>query len=129
MENVRRIMVVEDNEIDAFLATSIINHQTPEVEVVHRRNGKEALEYLSSDMEKPDMILLDLNMPVMDGFRFLEKLKDEVELHGLPIFILSSSDHHYDLEKSASYEVIGYYLKPLEIKNYQSMLESLMVRA
>ena len=129
MEKIKQILVVEDNEIDAFLITSIIHHCTPEVEVVHKCNGKEALEYLYSHLTEPDLIILDLNMPVMDGFQFMDHLKQNETLRNYPVFILSSSDHHYDLQQSSCLEIDGYFLKPLEIQDYKSMLEHITIKS
>ncbi len=86
-------------------------------------NGQEALDFITenclqskeSKKKCPDVVLLDLNMPVMDGYEFLEEYSKSVELskQGIRIIVVSSSDSKRDREKTAQFNVAGYIVKPL----------------
>jgi len=122
-----RIILVDDDEISNFLSISLIRKIDPEIEIIPFRNGKEALDYLKNEglsKRKSNLILLDIRMPVMNGFEFLEevrntnlKIKDSMR-----VVMLSSSDNPRDLEKAKSFEVLGYINKPLKEESISTYL-------
>ena len=90
-------------------------------------NGKEALDYLITNKETDvDLILLDINMPVMNGWQFLsniERVWREID-KSIPIFILSSSVNTYDKQKSAEYKSVkGFINKPLKDNDLKEMID------
>jgi len=122
-----RIILVDDDEISNFLSISLIRKIDPEIEIIPFRNGKEALDYLKNEglsKRKSNLILLDIRMPVMNGFEFLEevrntnlKIKDSMR-----VVMLSSSDNPRELEKAKSFEVLGYINKPLKEESISTYL-------
>lgn len=117
------ILLVEDDEVDvmnvqrAFKKNHILNP------LYVAGNGLEALAMLHGDgVEKivpmPKIILLDINMPRMNGIEFLQKLRTEPELKAICIFVLTTSSD--DRDKIAAYDlnVAGYILKPVELDNF-----------
>ncbi|CAD5268671.1 MULTISPECIES: response regulator [unclassified Imperialibacter] len=122
-----RIILVDDDEISNFLSISLIRKIDPEIEIIPFKNGKEALDYLKNEglsKRKSNLILLDIRMPVMNGFEFLEeirntnlKIKDSMR-----VVMLSSSDNPRDLEKAKSFEVLGYINKPLKEESISTYL-------
>lgn len=94
------------------------------------KNGKEAadnlLPRLQLDMEYPDVILLDLNMPIMDGWQFLDELAKIPAAKTIPIYIVSSSVDSRDIKKAETYKMVNKYIvKPFSISKIQSLITEL----
>lgn len=91
-----RVLLVEDDRDDAFVVERVLARAPIRVKVDVCDNGQSALDHLSRCLEKdgppfPDLILLDLNMPVMDGYAFLQKLRSIPSLCSLPVCVLTTS--------------------------------------
>jgi CheY-like chemotaxis protein len=110
----KRVLVVEDDEVTAFLTQRVLSESTFFHEVVFVVNGQEALDILRS--QTFDVVLLDVSMPVLDGFTFLEVYAEECERNGhdeVPIVMLSSSDDPHEIRRAYSFtNVIAFELKP-----------------
>lgn len=114
------VMLIDDNETDNFISKRIIEITQFAERVEVKISGQHALEYLSEHAENisqlPDLIFLDINMPVMDGFMFLyefENLPSAVQ-QKCRVIILSSSDNKRDIDKIINNKsVIQYITKPL----------------
>ena len=125
------LLLIDDDEVTHFICENVVKSEHLSKEITMLKNGKEAMEYyedlLNSGKTKgPDLILLDLNMPVMDGWQFLENFDKELEdkFPDTKVYILTSSLDPMDFSKSLNYHnVIGFLNKPLlkerveEIKN------------
>ncbi|MEQ8685664.1 MAG: response regulator [Imperialibacter sp.] len=125
--SVNRIILVDDDEISNFLSISLIRKIDPEIEIIPFRNGKEALDYLKNEglsKRKSNLILLDIRMPVMNGFEFLEEIRNSnlKTKDSMRVVMLSSSDNPRDLEKAKSFEVLGYINKPLKEESISTYL-------
>jgi CheY-like chemotaxis protein len=119
------ILIIEDNKIDTLVHSKIIQIARPDIEVVHAENGKIALERLEKRDELPAITLLDLIMPVMDGFEFLEKLAANSRYKDMMVAVLTTSTNHQDRKKASEiFNISEYVIKPLTkehfIKIYQS---------
>lgn len=120
MANYKRVMLVDDNEIDNIINEKIIEASSFAENVLVFQTGQDALEYLQSHQEEssdlPEIVFLDINMPMMDGFQFLEdfeKFSDNV-LEKCKIIMLSSSISPKDIDRAASSRYVKKYLnKPL----------------
>jgi CheY-like chemotaxis protein len=124
--------VIDDDEIYTFTVKRIINNS----EIAHKTlffpNGKLALdfftEYVHQTDSLPDLILLDINMPVLDGWQFMDEF---VKIHPLikkkvTIYIVSSSIDEADFAKARSYEQISdFIVKPINVAKLQKMVEIL----
>lgn len=123
------ILCVDDDPITLMLCKMVISKVSFSNEIATAKNGEEALKYFdtiktSSNINKPQLIFLDLNMPVMNGWEFLESFSTEAysEFHDTKIIILSSTINPEDLEKSKKYPmVIDFLSKPIS----RQMLEFL----
>lgn len=114
------VMLVDDNDTDNFISKRIIEITKFAKNVEIKNSGKSALEYLEEHKEEveklPDIIFLDINMPIVDGFVFLyefEKFTDIVK-NKCKVIILSSSDNKRDIDKIVNNDhVIKFVTKPL----------------
>jgi len=124
-----KILLVEDNAADIRLIEKVVedNKFVTKLDVV--RDGVEAVDFLKnngkySHAEKPDLILLDLNLPKKNGFYVLEKIKQDEKLKHLPIVVLTISDARDDLVRAYDLHVNCYVLKPLEVKEFYRIINS-----
>lgn len=112
--------VVETMKIHRTMTKLGLNHKISEA-----KNGEIALEILRSDDVLPDIILLDLNMPKINGIEFLKILKNDVILKYIPTIVLTTSSNTKDLLTCYEIGIAGYILKPLKYEEYISKLEVL----
>jgi CheY-like chemotaxis protein len=122
----KKVLLIDDDKINNFLSTLIIK-QSKIAEVCKECfNGQEAIDFLNNINTEtlPDVIFLDLNMPVLDGWQFLESFM-LMEFHSLiPIYILTSSNYDADMNKAKTYSVVkGYIVKPLKKEMLLAILE------
>lgn len=124
MENrVVNILMVDDDNLDVI----DMQRSLTKMNVLHKtsiaRNGEEAIEMLSS-MEPenlPDLILLDINMPKMNGIEFLGVVRKNPNWKDLKIFMVTTSDELIDREESRKLGISGYIVKPLKLNNPASI--------
>ncbi|MBR5426088.1 MAG: response regulator [Clostridiales bacterium] len=83
----RRVMIVDDEEINRLMLGNILEN---EYEVVYANNGQEAWDLLNGEEKDISLLLLDLLMPVMDGFELITKLKEDDELKRIPVIVMTS---------------------------------------
>ena len=94
--------------------------------VVHSENGKEALNHLQNfASDRPCLILLDLNMPVMNGIEFLRALRDDKKLRAIPVVALTTSDDNQDKLNSFNLGVAGYMRKPADYRQFVKVIRSI----
>jgi len=126
-----KILLVEDNAADIRLTQEVLqeNKIVSSLDVV--RDGVEAIEFLTkqgkySNADKPNLILLDLNLPKRNGFFVLEEIKRHEELKRIPIVILTVSDAKEDLIKAYNLHANCYVIKPLEMKQFSKIINSIV---
>lgn len=120
----KKVLIIDDDKINNFLST--LNIKQTKIAVVTKEclNGEEAIEYLNNTVDLPDIILLDINMPYMDGWQFLEIFQETERLREIPVYILSSSNYDVDMQRANKYtSVRGYIVKPLKKDVLFSILE------
>jgi len=120
--SVRSVMLVDDNETDNFISKRIIEYSSFADKVEVFSSGKDALEHLGKLKDTidllPDLIFLDINMPVVDGFVFLYEfeLLSEMVRDKCKVIILSSSDNRRDIERMMANEFVTRFVtKPLTL--------------
>lgn len=119
----KKIMLVDDKDISNFIMRKFIEIRLPDVSVIEFTNPVQAFESITE--EKPDLIFLDLNMPEMDGWQFLEKMKDD-DIHH-KVAILTSSTSQLDMERSRQFgNVTNFYIKPLTPDELSRIAEETM---
>ncbi|WP_318312743.1 response regulator [Flagellimonas crocea] len=115
------ILLVDDDEVYLFVTKKILNNLSSELVVNAFTDGEQAIEYIdlcmNENIELPEIILLDINMPFMDGWGFLaefKKMKPRLADQNLNIFMVTSSNDPNDLKKAQDFEEItGYVVKPV----------------
>jgi CheY-like chemotaxis protein len=116
------VYLIEDDSISATITEVILKRTLDQVQVQCYTNGQQAFDTLASALQAgcvvPDLILLDLNMPVMDGWEFLDAFASLALPRPISVFVLTSSIHSEELLKFAQYpSVKSYFSKPLDTGN------------
>ena len=122
------IVCVDDDLDDLMFIREAINYVDNGYEVVEFTNGIEAIKYLhraKADAQLPCLILLDVNMPLLDGKKTLEKIRTELELNNLPVIVLTSSQNPNDraLFRSKGVEM---YTKPMRVAELHVMVKEFL---
>lgn len=117
------ILLVEDNEGDIVLTKEAFQESQMITEISVAKNGQEALDFLyqkgiHATSKKPDLILLDLNMPIINGQEVLKKIKSDPELRKIPVIILSISSNKKDIETAYLNYANSYLKKSNEIDEF-----------
>jgi len=120
MKNIKKpILLVEDDSVDAMTVSRAFKDLKVSNQLVIRLNGEEALDYLQDNgSEKPCVILLDLNMPKMNGIEFLKIAKADKDMKKIPVIVLTTSKEDQDKVDSFEYSVAGYIVKPVDYKKF-----------
>jgi CheY-like chemotaxis protein len=129
MKENEKICIIDDDEIYIFLMKKSLSAMGINNEVISFFNGSDALEELiqlkADNQELPGIILLDINMPIMDGWEFLTEFR-KVNINNykkIPIYIVSSSIANEDFEKSKTFpEILDYLSKPVDLDTLESIL-------
>lgn len=128
---IAEVMIIDDDEINNFLCAKIIETYDANLSVTTYTNPAAALQYLSNNRHDPsklpDLIILDLNMPDIDGWGFLNRFRKEDILASKPIkvVILSSSVYQKDKEKAFAYTEISQFIsKPFTLEHLEALMAS-----
>lgn len=120
------ILLVEDDRVDMMTVMRALKQIHVTNTVIHLENGEDALHHLRDEKsEKPCIILLDLNMPVMNGIEFLEAAKDDEQMMGIPIVVLTTSVEQQDKLRSFDFGVAGYMAKPVDYGQFVEVMRSI----
>lgn len=121
-----KILLIEDDTIEVMKLNRTISTLKLDHKVVVANNGEEALKILDNKDAIPDIILLDLNMPKINGIEFLTILKKNKDLNHIPSIILTTSSNQKDLMECYKIGIAGYIIKPLKYEEYVSNIEKLL---
>ena len=123
MRDSKPILLVEDDNVDVMTVKRALRDVHVTNQLVHTSNGEEALEYLKNESNrKPYVILLDLNMPKMNGIEFLKTINSDEELKKIPVVVLTTSKDEHDIAESFKLGVAGYMVKSVD---YESSVETI----
>lgn len=117
------ILLVEDNEGDIFLTLEAFEESKFKTEMSVVKNGKDALDFLFKrgdfiNVDKPDLILLDLNLPIFNGIEVLQAIKKDDSLKKIPVIILTTSPNQKDINKAYENNADNYIVKPLDLDEF-----------
>jgi two-component system, chemotaxis family, response regulator Rcp1 len=124
------VLLVEDSPGDVRLTQEAFQGANPAVHLNIAADGAEAMEFLNregkhSKAPRPDLILLDLNLPKMDGRQVLARIKTDSILKTIPTVILTTSDAESDIAKSYQLHANCYLRKPVQLDVFESLVESI----
>ncbi|QHT65497.1 response regulator [Rhodocytophaga rosea] len=126
------VLLVDDDEISCIVSTAILKGAKIGSQIQSVYNGNQALDFLTKQCLEskernfcPALLFLDLNMPVMDGFEFLEAFTHHEKLKelDLSIVVLTSSAYSKDMEKAYRYPIAGFITKPITPEKLQSIFK------
>jgi CheY-like chemotaxis protein len=117
---------VEDDQVDTMTVTRALKEIHVTNPLVHLENGEDAVNYLRDPQkEKPCIILLDLNMPIMNGIEFLQVVKNDGKLRCIPVVVLTTSEEQQDKVNSFNLGVAGYMAKPVDYRQFVEVMRSI----
>jgi len=128
--NAIKILLVEDSLGDARLTIEALKENKVLNHLDHVSDGVEAMDYLYQrdkyiDADRPDLILLDLNMPKMDGREVLSKIKQDEQLKSIPVVILTTSQADEDVAKSYELNANCFITKPVDLDQFLEVIISI----
>lgn len=117
------ILLVEDNEGDILLTQDAFEESKINTEISVARNGQEALDFLYNrgaftEVKKPDLILLDINLPIYNGHEVLKQIKTDLNLKKIPVIMLTTSAFSNDIEQAYENNCNSYVKKPLDMDEF-----------
>lgn len=121
------LLVIDDDDINIFIIKKIVEKTGYAVNMVSKNNGQVAIDYLHSITNEqsifPDLILIDINMPILNGWEFLEAYDKLAITNNPDMYMLSSSVYENDIEKAKTFKSIkGFISKPLTIDRLAELL-------
>lgn len=125
------ILLVEDNSDHAELIMRSLDELSMECTIKHVKDGEEALDYLlrrkayqdAKESPEPDVVLLDLRLPKIDGLEVLQNIKNDDSLRRIPVVILSTSEAEKDVSRAYDFHANGYLVKPLDFDKFMDLLK------
>ena len=125
MRRRKMVLLVEDDHVDAITVKRALEDAGATSLLIHVTNGESALAYLRSDVnQRPHLILLDLNMPKMNGLDFLQAIKADPALAAIPVVVLTTSVSREDISDSFRSSVAGYITKPVDYTQFVAKIQA-----
>jgi chemotaxis family two-component system response regulator Rcp1 len=124
------ILLVEDNPGDVRLTREALRDAKVRNNMMVASDGVEALAYLRQEGQyagttRPDMILLDLNLPRINGFEVLDAIKEDAELKRIPVIILTTSQEEQDIIRSYNLYANAYVTKPVDLQQFIDVIKAI----
>ncbi|RWU05717.1 response regulator [Pedobacter chitinilyticus] len=124
------LLVIDDDDINIFIISKIVEKTGYDVEICAKHNGQLAIDYIKdlvdSQQALPQLVLIDINMPILNGWEFIEAF-EALDLKATnDMYMLSSSVYENDIEKAKSYKSVkGFISKPLSIDRLKELLAAI----
>ncbi len=124
------ILLIEDNEGDILLTKKAFEKGSFNNHISVARNGREGLDFLYKvppfqDAPTPHLILLDINMPEIDGHELLKAIKSDKKLRPIPVVILSTSNSNVDVKKAYELQASSYICKPVDFEEFANLIQQM----
>jgi len=124
-----KVLVVEDNPNDVTIIKRAMRKSEVKCELSFARDGEEALNFLYrqgefEDAPRPDLILLDLRLPKIDGLEVLAKIKNDNRLRRIPVIVLTISTSQEDMVKAYDSGAASYMTKPVDSKDFERLIQT-----
>lgn len=126
IDNNRPILLVEDDEVDRMTVKRAMRKLKIKNALHTAENGEEALHYLQNNVDKlPCIILLDINMPRMNGIEFLEIIKGKPIFRKIPVIVLTTSEEAQDRMDMFDLSAAGYIIKPVNFSHFLEVMDTI----
>ena len=124
------VLLVEDNEGDIVLTLEAFEESKIKTKISVVKNGKDALDFLNlrgeySNVERPDLILLDLNIPIISGMEVLQEIKQDKSLKTIPVIVLTTSSNPKEIKTAYEYYTNSFVTKPLDMEEFLKTIISI----
>jgi len=120
----KKIFLIDDDQDDRSLFCEAVEELGSEIVCYTAANGRKALSQINNkEIETPDIIFLDINMPVMNGWQCLSMLKEQEFYKSIPVIMYSTSSHPEDVEKARQLGALCFFTKPRDFKSLKKSLE------
>lgn len=126
MEHNKKILLVDDDADDQLFFVDAIKELEPDLKCGIANNGLEAFDHLKKDPPPPSIIFLDLNMPFMNGFECLIKLKNSLEYKEIPVIIFTTSNHPQDVSRTMELGANMFFTKPPDFNTLKEKLQGIL---
>ena len=124
---VKRILLIDDDSDERLLFSEAIHEIAPEITCMTESDGRKALAlFEKQEFEVPDVIFLDINMPTLDGWHCLTKLKSADASREVPVIMYSTSSRPGDVDKAKEYGALGLYTKAGDFKEMKKSLRRIL---
>ncbi len=124
------ILLVEDNDGDILLTLEAFEESTFNTKLSVVKNGKDALDFLLKkdkfkDVDKPDLVLLDLNIPIFNGLEVLQKIKENPSLNAISVIVLTTSSNPEEINQAENLQVNKFVTKPIEMTEFLNTISTI----
>jgi CheY-like chemotaxis protein len=120
-------LLIDDDGDDRQLFCEALRDIDPLIECLAESNGRLALAKLERrEFVKPDIIFLDINMPIINGWEILKKLKEDENHKDIPVVMYSTSNLDFDIEKAQRYGALSFLTKPYDFKQLKNSLQVIL---
>jgi CheY-like chemotaxis protein len=116
-------MLVEDDTDDQHLFSYCMQKICRDYKCIIANNGKEALDMLTEIAELPDIIFMDINMPVVDGYSCLKRVKENMKFSSIPVIVFSTAHKEFAEDTALKLGACKFIQKPLELDNFCKVIE------
>ncbi len=123
-----RVLLVDDDDVDSDLTRATLESARIAVAMHRVDSGEQALAYLNEEGDgaaAPDLVLLDVKMPGMNGIETLHAIKSDLRLKHIPVIMLSSSTHDEDILRSYAEQAYAYLTKPIHVDSFRAIVRRL----
>lgn len=127
-ENNKYLLLIDDDEDDRLLFKLALQEAAPFVQCHTAQDDEEVYSLMSEGKQLPDIIFLDLNMPVKSGWDFLQEFKDDERLRNIPVIIYSTSSSPRDIERARELRALCFLVKPDDFGELKKFLSAIAGR-
>lgn len=122
-----KIVLVEDDDGHAILIQRSLRPLRPDNQIVRVSDGQQAVDYLFHEHDdiEPTVVFLDLNLPILDGYQVLERLKGDQKTRKIPVVVISTTSDSREMERCYELGANAYISKPMEFKTFSHTMKSL----
>ena len=120
-----RILLVEDSPGDVLLTREALSESTMASELFVVSDGVEAMAFLHAEHPRPDIVLLDLNLPRMNGHEVLDAIENDPELRRIPVIMLTTSSAQGDILQAYDQHVNSYIRKPVDLNSFLDVVHAI----